>query len=92
MNTQKTIELCQKVWIELEARAIELSEKAEKGNEEAQQELESSIPVIWSDGEKAGWQEEGDEGFWANLDYVVKFKFNETYYEDIESVVISQEQ
>lgn len=89
-QAKKITKLCQQAWIELEAIWIALSEKAEKGNEDAQQEIDSSIPVIWSDGEKADWLEEGDEGAWANIDHVVKFKFNETYYDDIADIVNSQ--
>ena len=89
-QAKKITKLCQQAWIELEAIWIDLSEKAEKGNEDAQQEINSSIPVIWCDGNKAGWLEEGDVGMWANTSYLVKFHFNGTSYEDINTVVKSQ--
>ena len=79
-QAKKITKLCQQAWIEAE-KAYELMSEADQAG---------SIPVIWSDGEKAGWCEEGDEGAWANIDHVVKFKFNETYYDDIADIVNSQ--
>lgn len=82
MNNQakKITKLCQQAWIEAEESQMQMSEADQA----------DSIPVIWSDGEKADWLEEGDEGAWANIDHVVKFKFNETYYDDIADIVNSQ--
>lgn len=56
-----------------------------------EEDAESSIPVVYHDGESNyGWQEDGDAGFWVNIDPVVTIKLSNLTDDQLEAEVKQQ--